>query len=280
MPPIFPPEALAAFETAYPDQPSLMRHALIEHPLLELDALAALAERLPPELVSYNLGDLPITFEGTPERPAMSAADAIRTVERSGTWVVMTKVEQDPAYAALLETVLAGLRPLIEPRTGPILMVQGYIFVTSPGGVVPFHFDPEHNILMQVRGSKTFTHVPSGNTRFAPDEAHELFHATGKYTLPWRDDFADAAQAWTLAPGDAVYMPVKAPHFVRNGDAPSVSISLTWRSAWSFAEADARRFNGLLRKIGLRPVAPRRWPHMPHAKSLGWRILRKLGAVH
>jgi hypothetical protein len=56
-------------------------------------------------------------------------------------------------------------------------------------------------------------------------------------------------------PGEALFVPVMAPHFVRNGPAPSVSLSITWRSEWSFAEADARAFNGLLRRNGLNPRA-------------------------
>ena len=67
-----------------------------------------------------------------------------------------------------------------------------------------------------------------------------------------------------------------APHFVRNGPEPSVSLSITWRSEWSFAEADARAFNSVLRRIGLRPRQPGRWPHANRATALGWRVIRKL----
>jgi hypothetical protein len=68
-----------------------------------------------------------------------------------------------------------------------------------------------------------------------------------------------------------------APHFVRNGPEPSVSLSITWRSEWSFAEADARAFNRLLRRAGLKPRSPGRWPARNVAKACGWRMLRKLG---
>jgi hypothetical protein len=67
-----------------------------------------------------------------------------------------------------------------------------------------------------------------------------------------------------------------APHFVRNGPEPSVSLSITWRSEWSFAEADARAFNGVLRRFGLSPRAPGRWPARNRAKALGWRAVAKL----
>jgi len=183
-----------------------------------------------------------------------------------------------PAYAALLHDLLGELRPVIEPRTGAMLKLQGFIFVTSPGGVTPYHFDPEHNILLQVRGSKVMTQFPAGNARFAPDETQEAYHTGGGRELVWRDELLDHGTEFPLAPGEAIYVPVMAPHFVRNGPEPSVSLSITWRSEWSFAEADARAFNKVLRRIGLAPRAPGRWPARNRAKAIGWRMLCRLGA--
>jgi hypothetical protein len=66
-----------------------------------------------------------------------------------------------------------------------------------------------------------------------------------------------------------------APHYVRNGPDVSISLSITWRSDWSFAEADARAFNSVLRKIGVRPKAPGRFPAENKAKAMAWRVMRK-----
>jgi hypothetical protein len=43
-----------------------------------------------------------------------------------------------------------------------------------------------------------------------------------------------------------------APHYIRNGP-EAISLAISWRSEWSFAEADARAFNSVLRKAGVRP---------------------------
>ena len=67
------------------------------------------------------------------------------------------------------------------------------------------------------------------------------------------------------------------PHFVRNGPESSISLSITWRSDWSFAEADARGWNRRLRRVGISPAAPRRWPATNRAKALAFRALRRLG---
>ena len=44
---VFDARARAAFAAAYPETPAILRHQLAEHPLLTLDALAALAAELP-----------------------------------------------------------------------------------------------------------------------------------------------------------------------------------------------------------------------------------------
>lgn len=45
------------------------------------------------------------------------------------------------------------------------------------------------------------------------------------------------------------------------GPESSVSHSITWRSEWSFTEADARAFNSVLRRMGMKRVSTGRWPH-------------------
>ena len=274
----FPHEAHSNFAAHYPEVPHLLPHCLGCHPLLELDAIAQLAEALPGNSVEYNLGDLPIGVETKPARPAAPVGEIIRNLGSSGSWVVLQRIEQVPEYASLVAHLLDELRPEIEATTGRILMVQGFMFASSPHSIAPFHFDPEHNILMQIQGSKVFTQFPAGDTRFASDEAHESFHARGEYTLAWHDELAAGGREFHLHPGEALYVPVKAPHFVRNGPEPSVSLSITWRSQWSFEEADARAFNSVLRRMGLRPASTGRWPARNLAKAYGWRVLRKLGA--
>jgi hypothetical protein len=275
---VFPPEARAAFAQHYPEVPHKLVHSLGAHPLLELDALAGLAQALPPASIEYNAADQPLGVTGKPEPTGLPIGETIRNIGSSGSWAVLKNIEQDPGYAALLEDLLAELRPEIEARTGRMMTTQGFVFITSPGGVTPYHFDPEHNILLQIRGSKVMTQFPAGDAAFAPDEVHETYHTGGARELAWRDELAADGRDFALGPGEALFVPVMAPHFVRNGPEPSVSLSITWRSEWSFAEADARAFNGMLRRIGLRPRSTGRWPSRNLAKAYGWRMLRKLGA--
>jgi hypothetical protein len=119
------------------------------------------------------------------------------------------------------------------------------------------------------------TVFPAGDEAVASGEDHERFHDGGHRNLPWRDELAAKGQALELIPGRAVYVPVKAPHWVRNGPEVSISLSVTWRSEWSYNEQYARRMNAMLRRAGLRPAPPKRYPHQNLAKSIGYRAIDK-----
>lgn len=276
---IFGPEARQTFAGNYPETPHLLAHNLRTHPLLEYEALACLAERMPASAIEYNRGDLPIGVDGKPGATGLTIGETIRNIASTGSWAVLKNIERDPAYAALLATLLEELSPAIEARTGAMMTAQGFVFISSPGAVTPYHFDPEHNILLQVRGSKVMTQFPAGDTRFAPDEAHESYHTGGPRELKWQDGFDSGGKPFPLAPGDAVFVPVMAPHHVRVGPESSVSLSITWRSEWSYREADARCFNALLRRNNIKPNPPGRWPHGNFAKAIAWRVWRRIAGI-
>jgi hypothetical protein len=272
----FAPPALAQLQGAYPEQPVLLDHGLVGHELLELDALAALAARLRPVDVEYNRGDLPVGLDPA-DTPAngLSPQETIRRIEECGSWMVLKFIEQDTVYRELLHTTLRPLEAVVAPATGAMLKREGFIFISSPGSVTPFHFDPEHNILLQLRGEKTMTIFPADDERLAPGPEHERFHAGGHRNLPWREAFAASGRSFVLTPGRAVYVPVKAPHWVQNGPAVSISLSITWRSEWSYREEYARRWNAMVRRAGFRPGSPGRFPRQNHLKSLGYRAVDK-----
>jgi len=273
---VFGDGAKATFAQHYPETPHILQHALDHHPLLELEALAQLGAQLPNNSVEYNRGDLPVGIEGKPGATGLTIEEAIRNVRASNSWAVLKNIEQVPAYDALLNELLEQLRPSIEAKTGEMLTPQGFIFVSSPNAVTPYHFDPEHNILLQISGSKVMTQFPAGDTRYAADQTHESYHLGGPRELVWNKNFSIAGKDFAIGPGEALYVPVMAPHYVQNGPRSSISLSITWRSEWSYAESGARCFNALLRRIGVSPSPPLRWPGSNRAKDLGYRAWRRL----
>lgn len=274
----FGPEARAAFAAAYPNRPVQLTHGLAGHPLLDLPALAALAERMPADRVEYNRGDLPLGLrpEDTPAN-GLTLGETIRTIESNGSWAVLKNVERDPVYGALLDAALEELRPIVEASTGPMLHREAFLFITSPDSITPFHMDPEHNILLQIRGSKTMTVFPTHDEETVPAPKSEDFSRGGHRNLAWEESFRARGIAFPLTPGQAVHVPVKAPHFVQNGDAVSISFSITWRSQRSVAEGELHSLNARLRARGLPLLGV---GHRPEGQWIGrglFRLVNRLG---
>ncbi len=279
-PPVFADSALATLRADYPETPTLLDHTMRDHPLLSFDALADLALSMREIDVEYNRANLPVGIDpdAVPDN-GLGIIETLKTIETNGSWMVLKFIEQNPVYRDFLHETLAEIEPVVRSITGPMLKLEGFIFISSPNAVTPFHMDPEHNILLQLGGQKTMTVFPADDETLIPGVAHEAFHAGGHRNLKWRDEFAAKGRAFTMTPGKAVYVPVKAPHFVRNGPEPSLSLSITWQSEWAYREQYARQWNAMLRGWGIQPKAPKRWPQQNHAKALVWRAVNKVGRV-
>lgn len=268
---------LPVFVTLYPETVGKMRHALIGHPMFELDALVALATRMRPVDVEYNRGNLPVGL--VPDADILNGlgiAETIRSIERNGSWMVLKFVEQDEVYRNILDALLDEITPLVSPVTGMMLKREAFIFISSPNAITPFHFDPEHNILLQLRGTKTMSVFPASDESIVAGTEHERFHIGGHRNLPWHESMQNKGRAFDLAAGEAIYVPVKSPHWVQNGPGVSISLSITWRSEWSYMEADARGMNSVLRRFGMTPKAPKRFPNHNVAKSFSYRVIRRI----
>lgn len=277
---IFADSARADFAALYPETPGPLRHNLATHPLLTLDALATLGEALGRASVEYNLSMLPVGImpEDIPASP-LTIAETIRTIAQNQSWAVLKNIEAVPEYRTLLMDLLGELAATVEPRTGPMLSPQGFIFISSPRSITPFHFDPEHNLLLNIWGDKVMHVWPAGDERFAPRVEHERYHSGGHRNLPWDESMRGHQRSVPLGPGEAVHMPVMAPHYVEVGEAPALSLSITWRSTWSYREAEAHAANRWLRQWGLNMGMPPRWPGHARVRSTLWRVVRRIGGT-
>jgi hypothetical protein len=206
----------------------------------------------------------------------LTAQETIARIEECGSWVLLRDIEQDAAYAALMRDVLGEIAPLIEVRTGPMQKLRGYIFISSPRAVTQLHFDPEYNILFQAQGAKTLTLFPTADPDIVGGPFFENYFSGGQRYLPWRDEWAAKGRPIAIAPGEAIYVPILAPHWVQTHDDVSVSLSLTWCTDWSFQNAEAFKFNRRLRRLGLRPALPHLFPRANPVKALGQRALARL----
>jgi quercetin dioxygenase-like cupin family protein len=236
--------------TGFGRRPFLVRHRLSGHPLFDLPRLVDLAGRLPADHVEWNAGDLPIGQD--PARtPAngLSPAETIRRIADHGSWLVLKYVEREPAYRALLDDCLDEVARVSEPLEPGMCLRHGFIFVSSPRAVTPYHIDPEQNFLLQLRGEKRMW-VWDANDRVAlPERELERFMTGGHRNLPWHEGLRRRARSFTLRPGDGVHVPVTAPHWVENGAEPSVSFSITFRTRATELREKAVKVKAWLRRF-------------------------------
>ncbi len=165
------------FAAAVGAAPARGTHALGDHPLLTPEAVADLADRLPPASVEHNRGALPaVVADDAVETLDQTPGEIARGIDHNGCWMVLKNIEQDPAYARLLREMLDQVAPHLDPAQGTMRRRKGFLFLSAPNSVTPSHFDPEHNFLLQVRGSKTIwrvlTALNTGN--------HLLYYLVGR----------------------------------------------------------------------------------------------------
>lgn len=249
------PEVFAAY---FDRKPFHLRHTLADHPLFALPRLMELARTLPDAYVEYNAGALPVGVRAdqTP-RNGLSAEETVRRISECGSWMVLKNVQQDPAYGALLDRCLDEVAAQAGSAVPQMLRREGFLFLSSPGAVTPFHLDPEHNFLLQIRGSKTVSMWDRDDRFVLPDAELEKFYAAFVHrNLPWRDLFQTTAWQVPLRPGQGLHFPVAVPHWVKNGPEVSISFSITFRSESSRARELVYRANARLRKLGLSPRPP------------------------
>ncbi|MDF1780729.1 MAG: cupin-like domain-containing protein [Alcanivoracaceae bacterium] len=245
------------FSDRYPWRRFTIQHTLNNHPSLSLERLVEVARSLPRERVEFNLGTVDIGMR--PEKVpinGLTPEETVRRIEENKSWIVLKYVEQIPEYKQLLDQCLADIRQFTDKNLDGLHAEQAFIFISSPGSVTPYHIDQEHNFLLQIRGNKTM-HVWDPDDRVAmPEEAVEatVFGANAHRNLPWDDNFRQRGEAVSLTPGAGVYVPVHSPHWVKNGDAVSISFSITFRSAWSRRYVGMFALNAKLRSLGWRPA--------------------------
>jgi len=249
------------FRTHFNRKPFKIGHQLADHELFSLARLVELAQRLPIGRMEYNAGNLPVSQDprSTPSN-GLSTEETIRRIEECQSWMVLKNVEVDPDYRELLDACLDAIRPYSEPLAPGMYQREGFIFISSPGSVTPFHIDPENNFLLQIRGTKEVTLFDAGDRTVLPESDIEAFFTGAHRNLVYKDEYNGRGEKFDLLPGEGLHFPVIAPHWVQNGPAVSISFSITFRTADSESRAALYRLNSRLRQLGLRPSPVGRSP--------------------
>ncbi len=255
------------FDDAFPRQAMGFSHELHLDDRLTLASVADLADRLPRRSVIADTAAQPLLVpQGGPPRGALERpGDVIRDLNSANAWLTLLNVEDDPGMADLMNSELGRLESAMIAKSGTrgkMCKRVAFIFVSSPNSVTPVHFDIEHSLLMQVSGSKT---VSIG--RWEDDAARR--HEFDRYwdgshgrieTLP------PEAATYAMTPGRAVFIPPGTPHWVHNGPAISLSVTLTYFTAATVRENRIEDFNSHLRRRHMKPREPGRSAAVDTAK--------------
>lgn len=268
------------FEEHFSRRPFLIGHRLCGHPLFETERILELARTLPERNIEYNSGDIPISMEaGHTPRNGLTPEETIRRIRDCRSWLVLKYVEQDRDYADLLNECLQELKVHTEGIAPGMTQPQAFLFVTSPESVTPYHIDPEHNFLLQIRGTKQIRMLDGTDRSIVSEEDLENFYADKGRNLSLRLEQMNSGWSYDLQPGQGLHFPVTFPHWVKNGDDVSISFSVTFRTP----DLDRRRalyqINEHLRRHGHAPTPVGRNRLRDNLMYASFRLRRKLSSV-
>jgi hypothetical protein len=249
----------------------MFTHGLGGHPVLGLPSLLALAERMPDHTDTYwsngkvSVGD---GWKGGAGR-RRSLRDTIANIATNDSIVILKHTEQDPVVGPLLRAFLGRVVDCAGARMrDDVLVGEALIFISSPKRMTPYHIDGETNFIVQVAGDKTVCVFDHADRQLLTEEEIESYH-TGNYSSAvYKPDLQKAATVYDLRAGSGIHVPPTAPHWVKNGDNVSVTLSIGYELRSIRREALVYRMNSRLRRIGLKPAAPARSPWRDRAKTI------------
>ena len=263
-------EDRALFLERFDHAPFQFRHCMDRHPLFQLEALLAAAERL------TRSNDTKSHFEsGEPDRNAWFGArpedktmvQALAEIESGKNWVILKRIHEDPAYGGVLQELIPELSSLSGVDIAKVYYDPTMtIFVTSPGRVTPYHMDGETNFLAQIRGPKD-VYIYDANDPTVLNATELERYWTGKLPkIDYPETLPHGHWKYKLQPGNGVFNPAIFPHWLQNGPEISISVSINFKRRYD-ATIGAHRTNSYLRKLGLSPKAPGQSPTLDRVKE-------------
>ena len=235
--------------------PMPFEHGLVGHPLLQLDAIAELAEELGPDHISAQEAVKPLVASSTSFRDVAPGgiAAAIRELAVNDSWFTLLNIERSPDYRALVDEVLDAVAAGGGMDLRGLERRMGFVFASSPGAITSAHFDVEHSLLFQLSGHRTLTFGDwaSRDQRTSEVDRYWSQGSFGRLAQMPRERARHA-----LEPGVGCYIPPYVPHWLTNENAPSLSLTLTFYEPSNEREALVGAFNARARRLGLSRTRP------------------------
>ncbi len=262
----------AEFRAKFDQMPFEVNHSFYgSHPLFTLPRLKQLSAFLRTNGYNVHLdaGDVKIGQRWDEVPPHQwSFEETMERIEHAGAWIILKQVEKDPEYAELLEQFVEQLSSLTGrdvKREARITEVT--IFITSPLRITSYHIDRECNFLLQVSGEKDMYIFDRTDREVLPEHEIERFWSVDNNAPVYREQYQDRALTVRLRPGSGVHVPVNCPHWLKNGNNVSISLSVSYQFHDSVRK-NLYQANYYLRRMGLNPTPPGHKPAVDASKRL------------
>jgi hypothetical protein len=251
-----------------PESPFKVRNLLPSHPLFTDGRIRELLARVPREVVEIREPRTVATETGTFLRRErithLTPVEAFDRLAQTPTWINVHNVHRyDPEMRVVMERLIRDFATQFEEMGGgmaDLRDVGAFLILSSGGGVVHFHSDPDMSFLSQIRGSKTLFTYPAS---LLDNESIEKLLATEDHgAVTYKAAYEDRRhEPVHLSPGETSFIPLYAPHRVTNDSDVSWSLSVGFNTAASLRRKKAHLMNARLRKFGARPspVGARPW---------------------
>lgn len=240
-----------------------IRHNYHRHPLMQLDRLEQLARSLLAtrqcRFIVPGSTDASVFDHKSEPADGRSLEDVFRRIHEPGSWVALYNVQTDPEYARFVRDVLHSAGDIV--RGQRVFDVRGFVFISAPPSVTPFHIDREHNFWLQIRGRKTLSVWDHHDRETVAAADVEDFIGSGTLrNVRLTEAARGRARHFDCGPGDGVYFPSTSPHltntntsWVTPDDGVVISIGVVFYSRFTRRTAYAHAFNGVLRRFGMPP---------------------------
>lgn len=251
-----------------------VKHRISDHPLFEIDKLLGLAKRLQAKgriRAHKNDAQAGTPFNAASDLHPVNAPlmDSLEHIEAAKAWMSLLNVQTDDVYRGLVDEVLDSIRPQVEAKDPGMSYRGGWIFVTSPRTVTPFHIDKEHNFILQIKGRKKIYVWEPDDVRVVSEAARRRFHSRhNRDLIAWREEFRALAHCFDVGPGEGAYMPSTSPHLVEVGDEPSITMSFTYYTDSTRRRGLVHKTRGRLAELGL--DLPENWSNGRLDEAIYW----------
>ena len=259
-----------------------LHHNFHEHPLFQVPELVKLGKELAPfeqcRFMRPGLTPASVIAHDSRHPDGRSIDEFFERLEEPGSSVSLYNIEVIPRYQALLLAVVGTMQDSVESEQPDVFRVNGFVFISAPPSVTPFHIDRENNFWLQLHGHKIMNVWDHRDRRIVPAEAVEDFIVTQSLRkVRYSEEFRAHSQEFHACPGDGVYFPSTSPHMTRSdpewtapGDCVSISIGVTFYTSVTRKVARMHQVNRVMRRCGWSPRYPGESPRTDAFKaSLG-----------